>query len=190
MKANKQQVLDQIKADILSNNVCPNLAQEATNIVMGHGNLNSNILFIGEAPGKKEDLTGIPFVGAAGKLLDSLLKSVDLARDEVFITNIVKYRPPKNRDPSIKEKTDFAPYLIREIQLVQPTVIVTLGRHSLNYFADSQEIGKIHGKFIELKVSDIAYRFLPLYHPAAAIYNRSLEKVLLQDIRKLKKYIN
>lgn len=185
MKVNKQKILDQIKADILSNNVCPNLAQEATNIVMGQGNLDAKILLIGEAPGKNEDLSGIPFVGSAGKLLNSLLESVELNRNEVFITNIVKYRPPKNRDPSRQEKTDFAPYLIREILLVNPKIIVTLGRHSLNYFVDDQEIGKSHGKFIDIEMQGSNFKLFPMYHPAAAIYNRSLKQVLFEDIKKL-----
>jgi DNA polymerase len=187
---NKQLILEQIKADIISQNICPDLAQEAKNLVIGNGNLNSNVVFIGEAPGKKEDETGIPFMGAAGKFLNELLSSINLERSEIFITNIVKYRPPKNRDPKPEEKRAFASFLEREVDLVEPKVVVTLGRHSMNYFLPDAFIGEVHGKVLNIVFAGRNIKLMPLYHPAAALYNGSLRKVLQEDILKLKSHLN
>lgn len=186
----KQQILEQIKADIISQNICPDLAQEAKNLVIGNGNLNSTVVFVGEAPGKKEDETGIPFVGAAGKLLEELLSSINLKRSDIFITNIVKYRPPKNRDPKPEEKLAFSEFLEREIKLVSPKVVVTLGRHSMNYFLPDAKIGEIHGEIQNIEFGGTEIKLMPLYHPAAALYNGSLRKVLQSDILKLKSQLN
>src|SRR5665213_1839421 len=128
-KADKQKLLDRIKADILNQNVCPNLAQEATQLVFGDGNADSDIVFIGEAPGKNEDEQGKPFVGAAGKFLNEMLEMIGLKRADVYITNIVKYRPPNNRDPFPTEKSEFLPYLKKQLQVIKPKIVVTLGRH-------------------------------------------------------------
>jgi len=177
--------LEQIAADIVSNSVCPDLALEAIQLVMGHGNPDADIVFIGEAPGKKEDEQGIPFIGAAGKLLSEMLESIKLSRDDVYITNIVKYRPPKNRDPTPAEKQAFWPYLIREIEVVRPKVVVTLGRHSMDYFLPEATIGEVHGQLQSVKVGDSSVQLLPLYHPAATIYNRSLRQTLFEDFAKL-----
>ena len=111
----KRHLLDQITADMLEYHVCPDLAKTATNIVPGAGSPDADLMFVGEAPGKNEDLTGEPFIGAAGKILTSLLNSIGLTRDDVFITSIVKYRPPNNRDPKPEEKAAFLPYLERQI---------------------------------------------------------------------------
>src|SRR5262245_22052250 len=111
MAASKQTELDRIRAEILKNNVCPDLAKQATQLVFGDGNIDADIVFIGEAPGKNEDLKGVPFIGAAGKFLDEMLESITLKRDDIYITNIVKYRPPNNRDPLPEEKAAFLPYL-------------------------------------------------------------------------------
>lgn len=183
---NKQHILDQIKTDIIKQNICPDLAQEATNLVMGHGNLNAKFLFVGEAPGKQEDISGRPFVGSAGKLLDKLLDSIEVNRSDVYITNIVKYRPPNNRDPLSQEKSDFAPFLANEIGTINPKVIITLGRHSLNYFLPSAEIGKVHGINLSTVIDNKKYKLLPMYHPASAIYNRKLEPTLFSDFQQLK----
>ena len=146
MAINKQVLLEQIKADIIEYNVCPNLAREATNLVMGDGNIDADIVIIGEAPGKNEDISGLPFMGAAGKFLNEMLDSVGIVRSDVFITNIVKYRPPKNRDPSKQEKAEFWPYLLRQLDVIQPKVVVTLGRHSMGYFLPQANIGEVHGQ--------------------------------------------
>lgn len=182
---NRAKKLEQIKADILSQNVCPNLAQTATQLVMGHGSSDAKIVFIGEAPGKQEDKNGIPFVGAAGKLLDEMLEANSLTRSDVYITNIVKYRPPNNRDPSPEEKKAFWPYLLQEIAVLQPAIVATLGRHSMEYFLPAQKISDVHGQPKQITIGDQKVVLLPLYHPAAALYNGGLRKTLFKDFSVL-----
>lgn len=189
-----QAELDRIKADILEANVCPNLAETATNLVMGDGNLNADIVFIGEAPGKNEDEQGLPFVGAAGKFLNEMLAAANLNRSDVFITNIVKYRPPNNRDPLPEEKQAFWPYLSRQLELIDPKVIITLGRHSMEFFLPEAKISQIHGHAVRktVKYHDGKQRewlIVPLYHPAAALYNGSLRSVLIDDFLKVPKLL-
>ncbi|MBI5357567.1 uracil-DNA glycosylase [Candidatus Saccharibacteria bacterium] len=186
----KQASLDQIEADITKDNVCPNLAKTATNLVMGVGDPDAEIVFIGEAPGKNEDLKGEPFVGAAGKFLDEMLAGVELSRDKVYITNIVKYRPPNNRDPLPDEKKAFWPYLVRQINIIQPKIIVTLGRHSMEYFLPDRKITQIHGQPKRISFDDIKIVILPLYHPAAALYNGGLRETLVEDFNQIPKIIN
>lgn len=185
----KKEQLDQIKADIIKNNVCPDLAKQAKNLVMGDGDADAEILFIGEAPGKNEDEQGLPFVGAAGKFLNEMLESVGMDRSKVYITNIVKYRPPNNRDPEPAEKAAFWPYLLQQLEVIKPKLIVTLGRHSMEYFMPNQRIGQVHGqpKRIELGGSKIV--ILPLFHPAAALYNGSMRQTLFEDFSKLTKVL-
>ncbi len=177
----KQKHLDQIKADILKNNVCEHLAKTAKNLVMGEGNLDADIVFIGEAPGKNEDEQGRPFVGAAGKFLDEMLAEAGLKRKEVYITNIVKYRPPNNRDPEPDEKEAFWPYLLRQLKVINPKLVVTLGRHSMEYFLPSQKISQIHGQ--PKRNGDLVV--MPLFHPAAALYNGGMRQTLIEDFMKL-----
>jgi uracil-DNA glycosylase len=177
--------LDQIKADILENNVCPDLAITATNLVMGDGHPNAEVVFIGEAPGKNEDVQGKPFVGAAGKFLNEMLESIGLSREEVYITNIVKYRPPNNRDPSPNEKKAFWPFLVKEIGVIQPKIIATLGRHSMEYFLSDGRITHIHGQPKRIKFGSSKVVILPLYHPAAALYNGSLRETLKEDFKNI-----
>lgn len=181
----KQARLDQIRADILKQNICPDLAKTANQLVFGSGNINADIVFIGEAPGKKEDETGEPFVGASGKLLDQLLESIHFQRSNIYITNIVKYRPPANRDPSVAEKEAFLPYLFKQLAVINPKVVVTLGRHSANCFLPKLVIGNEHGQPQEVEsVIDgkvVTFNILPLYHPAAALYNGGLRITLLED---------
>lgn len=179
------QQLDQLKADILESNICPELAKTATQLVMGHGNPEADIVFIGEAPGKSEDLQGVPFVGAAGKFLDQMLAEANMVRSDVYITNIVKYRPPNNRDPKPEEKKAFWPYLVKELQIIQPTIVVTLGRHSMGYFLPNAKIGEVHGKPKRLTFGKTKLVLMPLYHPAAALYNGDLRKTLLEDFAKV-----
>lgn len=154
----KQQLLDQIKADIVTDNVCPNLATQATNLVFGDGNPNADIMFIGEAPGKKEDEQALPFVGSSGKFLNEMLASINLRREEVYITNIVKYRPPNNRDPEPAEKQAFLPYLLRQFAVIQPRLVVTLGRHSMTCFLPNAKISEIHGQPKRVRISYNVYR--------------------------------
>lgn len=173
--------LDQLKADILNQNICPELAESATQLVMGHGNANAEVVFIGEAPGKNEDLKGVPFIGAAGKFLDQMLEEANLVRSDVYITNIVKYRPPNNRDPKPEEKRAFWPYLVRELQIINPKIIITLGRHSMEYFLPNAKISEVHGQPKRISFGKTKMVIMPLYHPAAALYNGDLRQTLLDD---------
>lgn len=182
-------LLEQIKADILKNNVCPNLAREAKNLVMGDGNIDADIVLIGEAPGKNEDEQGLPFVGAAGKFLNEMLESANMARGDVYITNIVKYRPPNNRDPLPDEKKAFWPYLVRQLDVIEPKIVVTLGRHSMEYFLPEQKISSIHGQPKRINFGDKKLVIVPLYHPAAALYNGGMRTTLNEDFMKLPKII-
>lgn len=190
MVNNKKTLLEQIKADIVKNNICPDLAQEATNLVMGDGNVDAEIVLIGEAPGKNEDATGLPFVGAAGKFLNEMLAGAEMVRSDVYITNIVKYRPPNNRDPLPEEKEAFWPYLVRQLDVIRPQIVVTLGRHSMEYFLPGKKISMIHGQPKRIQFGDTKLVIVPLYHPAAALYNGSMRTTLIEDFKKLSKIID
>jgi len=173
----KQAKLDEIKQKIIKAKVTPELAAGATQLVFGVGSPDADIVFIGEAPGKNEDLKGEPFIGAAGKFLDEMLEMIDLKRADIYITNIVKYRPPDNRDPSPDEKSAFMPYLESQLEVIQPKLVVTLGRHSLNCFLPDLQISQCHGqpKRYQGRV------YLPLFHPAAALYNGAMRQTLVDD---------
>jgi uracil-DNA glycosylase len=177
----KQQQLDKLRAKILSDHPCPELAATATQLVFGDGNPDADVLFIGEAPGKNEDEQGKPFVGAAGKFLNEMLESIGLKREDIYITNIVKYRPPNNRDPLPDEKAEFLPYLHEQIATIGPKLIVTLGRHSMDSLLPGLKISQVHGqpKRYQGKV------FMPLFHPAAALYNGGMRQTLLDDFAKI-----
>lgn len=177
----KQAQLDKIRDEIIASNICPELAEQATQLVFGNGNPSAELVFIGEAPGKNEDLKGQPFVGAAGKFLDEMLNSVGLNRDDIYITNIVKYRPPGNRDPLPEEKIAFLPYLRSQLQVIKPKVVVTLGRHSMDSLLPGLQISKAHGQPKRYK----GQVYLPLFHPAAALYNGSLRTTLIDDFSKI-----
>ena len=241
--ATKQQQLDDLKAKILADKVCQALADQATQLVFGDGNADADMVFVGEAPGKNEDLQGVPFVGAAGKFLDEMLGMINLKRGDIYITNIVKYRPPNNRDPLPEEKSDFLPYLQSQLDIIQPKIVVTLGRHSMNCFLPSAptcasckaggspeqcsgqasseyrkgdvaeatspaehsylpvnvrsgeassapgsrrcstplQISKVHGQPKRFK----GQVYLPLFHPAAALYNGGMRQTLIDDFAKL-----
>ena len=187
MASNKQQQFDELKAKILKDKVCEDLAKQATQLVFGDGNPNADIVFIGEAPGKNEDEQGIPFVGAAGKFLNEMLGLIDMKREDIYITNIVKYRPPNNRDPLPEEKKEFLPYLQAQLEIIQPKVLVTLGRHSMNCFLPDLQISKVHGQpkriKLSMKANDdvLTLVILPLFHPAAALYNGSMRQTLIDD---------
>lgn len=177
----KLQLLEQLKADILTQNICPDLAEQATQLVIGDGNPDARIVFIGEAPGKAEDEQGLPFVGASGKFLNEMLAQAGLVRSDVYITNIVKYRPPNNRDPLPEEKKAFWPYLLRQLEIIDPRVIITLGRHSMEYFIPDAKISQQHGQAKRVKYHDSEFLVIPLYHPAAALYNGSMRTTLIED---------
>ena len=177
----KEEALGQLAAEIIKDNVCPELAKSAKQLVIGDGNADADIVLIGEAPGKNEDEQGVPFVGAAGKFLDEMLNEAGMKRSEVYTTNIVKYRPPNNRDPLPSEKDEFSPYLDKQLAIIQPKVVVTLGRHSMEYFLPGFRISEAHGQ--PKRKNGIVY--LPLYHPAAALYNGGLRQTLIDDFKKI-----
>ena len=188
--SDKKKQLDELRRQIIEQGLCSELAAQATQLVMGDGNVDADIVFIGEAPGKNEDEQGIPFVGAAGKVLNEMLGAAGMERSDVYITNIVKYRPPNNRDPLPEEKAAFLPYLLNQLEIIDPKVIITLGRHSMEYFLPEAKISQIHGHAIHRQViyhDKTAHEWLivPLYHPAAALYNGSMRSVLIDDFLKV-----
>ena len=162
------------------------LKNTATQGVPGDGSATSEIVFIGEAPGKAEDIQGTPFIGAAGKFLDQMLEEIKLKREDVYITNIVKYRPPNNRDPLPEEKEACREWLLEELDIIKPKLIVFLGRHSMNDFFPGEKISQVHGKILkkEIKGIDTPY-FYALYHPAAALYNGGMRETLISDFKKI-----
>ena len=152
-----------------------------TQMVPGNGDPNASIMFIGEAPGKNEDAQGIPFVGAAGKLLDELLASVGMTRGDVFVANVLKARPPGNRDPLPEEAAHHWPWLEEQIAAIDPDVIVLLGRHAMARFLPNRKISEDHGQ-PRLKAGQV---YLPVYHPAAALYNGGLRGTLFADFAQI-----
>lgn len=165
--------------------------------VIGGGNHDARIMFVGEAPGKNEAEQGRPFCGAAGKVLDELLASVDMPRSEVYITNIVKDRPPMNRDPLPEEIAIYAPFLDRQIDIIRPRVIATLGRFSMAYIMDTFGLGeylapisRIHGRQFAATASYGPIAVVPLFHPAMALYNQSSKSQMREDFKILKQYKN
>ncbi|MES2971633.1 MAG: uracil-DNA glycosylase [Patescibacteria group bacterium] len=177
----KQQQLDKIAKQIVKDKVCKELAKQATQLVFGDGSPDADVVFIGEAPGKNEDLQGKPFVGAAGKFLDKMLAMINLKREDIYITNIVKYRPPDNRDPLPEEKSAFLPYLNQQLDVIEPKMIVTLGRHSMDVLLPGMKISQVHGQPKRYK----GRVFLPLFHPAAALYDGGLKQTLIDDFAKI-----
>lgn len=159
----------------------------SANPVLGEGNPHATIMFIGEAPGQKEDELGRPFVGAAGQFLDELLGSIGIKRSDVYITNVVKYRPPNNREPTPQEKEQCMPWLMLEIALIKPKVIVPLGRHALGHFFTKLNITAAHGH--AQKMTDDVTVF-PIYHPAAALHNGGLRQSLYDDFTALKTFLD
>ncbi len=177
----KQKLLDQLRDEMAANDVCPELRAGATQLIMGDGNSDAQIVFIGEAPGKQEDIQGIPFVGASGKFLNEMLAQAGMERSDVYITNIVKYRPPENRDPTPDEKREFWPYLMRQLEIIKPVVVITLGRHSMECFIPDAKISTQHGQAKHVNYHELTFLVIPLYHPAAALYNGSMRQTLIDD---------
>ena len=173
--------LEELRQRLLADNPCPELAASATQLVFGVGSSTADIMLIGEAPGAKEDQRGEPFVGASGKFLDEMCSAAGLQRSDVYITNIVKYRPPHNRDPLPEEKVAFWPYLAKQIHIIQPRVILPLGRHSGTLFVPGLRISHDHGQPVTVNVAGKERLIIPLYHPAAALYRGDLRSTLLAD---------
>jgi len=162
------------------------LCERRTHAVPGDGASNAQVMIVGEGPGQNEDLQGLPFVGQAGKLLEQLLGSIGLHRRDVYITNIVKCRPPQNRDPLPEEVAACAPYLDRQLVLINPVLVLVLGRHALARLLPGYGgISRIHGKLVEKD----GRAYVPMYHPAAALYNGLLLKTLQEDFRLVPRYV-
>jgi DNA polymerase len=157
------------------------LAQMRTRAVPGHGPADAQIMFIGEAPGFHEDRQGLPFVGAAGKFLDELLASIDLKREDVFIANVIKCRPPGNRDPKPDEIAACRPYLDRQIELIRPRIIITLGRFSMARYFPGASITRIHGR--PKRAGGVIY--YPMFHPAAALHQPRWRPLIVEDMKKI-----
>jgi DNA polymerase len=177
--------LDEIAAQVRDCTRCE-LYRSRTNGVPGNGNPNAEIMFIGEAPGWHEDKQGLPFVGAAGQFLNEMLASIGLTRDEVFVTNIVKSRPPGNRDPLPDEIAACSHYLDAQIATIQPKVIVTLGRFSMARWFPGERISRIHGQARRFG----SFVVVPMYHPAAALHQASLRETVEADMAKLPRIID
>ena len=189
MLTKKEKELKKLEKDVLVCKKCV-LCKKRINPVIGQGSFKAKIMFVGEAPGAKEDATGIPFCGRSGKFLDELLKSAKIDREKVYICNIIKCRPPLNRDPKDKEIKACSDYIKKQVEIVSPKVICPLGRYSMNFIMemfgfseDIDVISKVHGKIFKGKNTVI-----PFYHPAVAIYNPNMKKVLRKDFKILKKY--
>lgn len=178
----KRDALKELEEEMIRNNALP--LREA-NLVFGEGNIDCKILFIGEAPGQKEDELKRPFVGRSGQLLNKMLEEIGLRREDVYITNIVKRRPPENRDPLPEEIEAYKPYLTRQIGIIKPTLIATLGRFSMNYFLPEAKISKDQGKLFRAD----GYFIYPIYHPAAALRGNSMMAEFKESFKKLPKAI-
>lgn len=185
----KKELLEKLNKQILACQKCV-LRSGCTQVVPGEGSPEAEIMFIGEGPGQKEDESGRPFVGAAGKFLDEMLATINLERNKVFIANVVKCRPPQNRDPLPEEAAACWPWLLEQIKTIQPKLIVTLGRHSMERFLPNQKISQMHGKALRREIPEIGKQtFYALYHPAAALYNGSMREVLIKDFKRIPKVL-
>lgn len=186
---NKDKKLQKLNDDMDILCACQ-LKETVINVVPGKGSADAKIMFIGEAPGKKEDEIGEPFVGAAGKFLSELLATIDLKREDTYITNVVKYRPPNNRDPLPEEVADCWLWLQEQINLIDPVLIIPLGRHALERFVPGRKISEDHGRAFRRELDGVGKRvFYALYHPAAALYNGSLRDTLITDFARIPKII-
>jgi len=195
---NRTELLRKIKDEVVELKESPLCAERIKNKVfpvIGEGSHNAKIMFIGEAPGKNEAATGRPFCGTSGKILDELLAFVDINRKDVYVTNIVKDRPPFNRDPLPEEIAVYGSFLDRQIEIIQPEAIATLGRFSMDYIMRKfhldyllQPISKMHGKVFEAEASYGKIKVVPLYHPAVAIYNANTKDELKKDFQVLREF--
>ena len=195
----KYDLLKQVKDEVVNLKESPLYGDRVKNKVfpvIGEGNHDAQIMFVGEGPGKNEAATGRPFCGAAGQILTELIESIGLKRQDVYITNIIKDRPPNNRDPLPSEIKVYSPFLDRQIEIIQPKIIVTLGRYSMAYIMQKfgllwelKPISQIHGKVFDAKTSYGEVKFIPLYHPAVALYQNSLKEQMFEDFKVINKEI-
>jgi uracil-DNA glycosylase len=178
-----QKLLDAIAAEIREHEECGfDICEQATRMVPGEGSATASVVLVGEAPGANEDREGRPFVGRAGRLLDQLLAEAGLKREDVFITNVLKARPPRNRDPRAAEVAHHLHWLAAQLQVIRPRLLVPLGRHALARFAPDLKIGDVHGHVLQRDGRTL----FPMYHPAAALHNQRLLETLVADARALR----
>jgi DNA polymerase len=186
MEAGPPLSLEDLRDEIRSHGGCGfEPCETATNMVPGEGNPEAAVMVVGEAPGATEDKEARPFVGRAGKLLDEVLAEAGLAREDVYITNVVKARPPNNRDPKAGEVAHHMPWLEAELALIQPALVVPLGRHALAHFTDGAKISEVHGT----EMTERGRSLFPMYHPAAALRGGGLKDTLFEDARKLRRAV-
>ncbi len=177
-------------ADLVAKcNKC-SLSKTAINPVPGSGNSDAKIVFIGEAPGEQEDKQGLPFVGNSGKLLDKLLNTIQIDRSDVYICNILKHRPPNNRDPEPAEIKLCTPYLKAQLEIIRPQIIITLGRFSMNYFFPLESISRIHGSVKKILWQNMSLTIIPVYHPSAGLRNGAMLTALQTDFLKIGQYLH
>jgi len=185
----KKEQLEQLNKKMLACSKCV-LRKTCRVVVSGEGNAETEIMFIGEGPGQKEDELGRPFVGSAGKFLDEMLGEIKTKREDIYIANVVKCRPPENRDPFPEEAIACWPWLQEQIKIINPKLIVLLGRHSMERFLPGQKISQIHGKALRKDIPGLgSLVFYALYHPAAALYNGGMRGVLIEDFKKIPKVL-
>lgn len=181
----KKQRLEKLNKQMSDCSKCT-LQCDASRVVFGDGNPEAEIMFIGEAPGKKEDETGMPFMGSSGIILNKILAEINIKREDVYLTNILKCRPPKNRDPLPEEVTECWPWLEEQIAIIKPKVIITLGKHALNSFLPDKKISEVHGQLIKMDFPKIGkINLYPLHHPAAARQNRITRALFHEDFHKI-----
>lgn len=185
----KKEALDEIAKQVSKCQRC-SLYKNANRAVPGEGNPDAKIMFIGEGPGYHEDQKGIPFCGAAGKLLDQLLQSIEVKREEVFIGNVVKHRPPGNRDPLPEEIEACKIWLDKQIEIIQPKIIVSLGRFSMAQFIPDGKISQIHGQARYVNFKGKKYIVIPMFHPAAALRRADVMEKIKEDFKKIPKFLN
>lgn len=182
------EALQKLRAEAESDQTLP-LRVGATNLVFGHGNPESKLFFLGEAPGFNEDQQGIPFCGRAGKLLNETLREIGLKREEIWISNVLYFRPPENRDPEAGEIAAFRPYVDKQIKIIDPDIIVTLGRFSMGKFLPTAKISQVHGRPKWLAFAGRRRVLIPMYHPAAALRSTSVLALFKQDFTAIPKVI-
>ena len=189
MNSTKKEELLKLRAKMAGDKTLP-LRKEATNMVFGEGNPETKVFFLGEGPGYWEDQKGRPFVGNAGILLDKLLQSIELDRKDVFITNVVCFRPPENRDPEDAEIAAFKPYIDEMIAVIDPKIIVTLGRFSMAKFIPGVKISSVHGKVHKIQLNGKEIIVLPMYHPAAALRRNDVMLQIREDFLRIPELLN
>jgi len=191
----RYKALKKIKDEVINLKESP-LYAERVKPVIGEGNHMAEVMLVGEAPGKNESETGRPFCGASGRVLDELLGSINLPREKVYITNILKDRPPANRDPVSEEIELYAPFLDRQIEIIKPKIVGALGRFAMTYLMERYGLGdevepisKMHGRFFEAQFKHGIVGLVPLYHPAVAVYNNNMKSELIKDFKIIKDLI-